>query len=101
MNVQLLLTREPGKSDHRVILIDKNTRLSAAGLGENDAKAAQKFFEDKVNNVYHKILEDKTLSIVKIDTGKPEFKIMEEARIAGYTLNRFLNAQKIKEVAVF
>jgi leucyl aminopeptidase len=100
MNVQLLLSRDTNKFDHRVITIDKNARLSTLGLVEADVLAAQKFFDEKVNHIYQKSGEGKTLSIVKIDTGQEEFKMLEEARKAGYSLNKFLNSQKVKEASV-
>jgi leucyl aminopeptidase len=100
MNIELLICRDATKFDHRIILIDQESKLSQLQLEEQDLKAAETFFAEKINSTWHKIDAGKTLSLVKADTTKPEFKYLEEARKAGYSLNKFLNSKRIKEASV-
>ncbi|HWB62216.1 MAG TPA: leucyl aminopeptidase [Chitinophagales bacterium] len=100
MNIVLTPVKDPGKFANRIILIDNNTKLGSLGLSAGDTAAAQKFFDQKVNHTYQQINDGKTLSLVKLDTSKEEYKLLEEARKAGYTLNRFLNGKKVKEASV-
>ena len=101
MNLQLLTCKDYTKFDHRIILIDNSTKISSLGLQKEDTDAAQKFFDEKVNHIYQKTAGNQVLCIVKIDAAKEEFKMLEEARKAGYNLNKFLNSRKIKEASVF
>ncbi len=101
MNVQLALCRDYAQFQHRIILIDGSTKISSLGLEKPDTDAAQRFFDEKVNSVYQKLSEGNSLNIVKIDLAKEEFRTLETARKAGNTINKFLNAQKIKEASVF
>jgi leucyl aminopeptidase len=100
MNIQLLICRDASKFDHRIILVDQAVKIPQLHLDEADSKAAETFFVEKVGTAWQKIHNGKTLSIVKVDTTKPEFKYLEEARKAGNTLNKFLNSEKIKEASV-
>lgn len=100
MNVLLSLCKDYSKFDNQIILIDNNTRLNLLGLSAEDTAAANKFFDEKVNHIYQKNALGKTLSIIKIDTTKEEFKTLEAARKAGYSLNRWLNGRKIAEASV-
>jgi leucyl aminopeptidase len=101
MHIQLSLSRDCSKFDHQIILIDGATKISTLGLSGGELNSATAFFENKVNHTFQKIAEGKTLSIVKIDTAKDDTHTNENARKAGYNLNRFLNSQKIKEASVF
>ena len=101
MTIELQLCKDYSKFDHIIILIDKDTSLNTLGLPKGDVTAAQKFFDDKKGSTYLKNAEGKTLNLVRIDTGKEKFKRLEDARKAGYSLNKFLNGQKIKEASLF
>lgn len=101
MTIQLQLCRDYSKFDHSIILIDKSTSISSLDLSKTDAAAVQKFFDEKRGSIYHKSAEDKTISIIKIDTGKEEFKALEETRKAGHELNKFINKQKAKEASIY
>ena len=101
MTIQLQLCKDYNKFDHNIVLIDKDTSLTSLGLTKGDASAAQKFFEDKRGNTYQKSAEGKTLSLVKIDTTKENFKVLEDSRKAGYGLNKFINGQKAKEASLY
>ena len=83
------------------MLIDKDTSLGSLGLSNQDVSAAQKFFDEKRGSTYQKNSEGKTLSMVKIDTTRENFKVIEDSRKGGYSLNKFLNGQKAKEAALF
>lgn len=87
--------------DHTTILIDEKTKLSSIGLSKTVLNEAERFFNDKVNHIYRQQYEGKTLSIVKIDSSKEEYKILEAARKAGFGINRLLNSLKVKEAAVY
>ena len=82
-------------------MIDKDTQLASLGLSKADLATAQKFFDDKKGSTYQKNAEGKTISLVKIDTSKANFKALEESRKAGNTLNKFINGQKAKEASLF
>ncbi|MDB5282813.1 MAG: peptidase [Bacteroidota bacterium] len=101
MNVLLATCKDYKQFNNQIILIDNATRLSTLGLSKEDTDAAQSFFDNKVNHIYQKTAGNQLLSIVKIDSAREEFKILEEARKAGYTLNKFLNSRKITEASVF
>ncbi|MCW5907501.1 MAG: leucyl aminopeptidase [Chitinophagales bacterium] len=87
--------------DHTAILIDEKTKLSSLGISKAVLDDAQRFFNDKVNHVYRQQYEGKTLSIVKIDSSKEEFKTLEAARKAGFGINRFFNSLKVNEASVY
>ena len=101
MTIQPQLCKDYSKFDHIIILVDGDTKIASLNLPGADATVASKFFDEKKGNVYQKTGEGKTLSIVKIDTSKESFKILEEARKAGYTLNKFINSQKAKEASLY
>jgi leucyl aminopeptidase len=101
MTIELQVCKDYSKFDHSIILIDKDTSLASLGLSKADLSAVQKFFDDKKGNTCQKNAEGKTLSVVKIDTTKEKFKALEETRKAGYSLNKFLNGQKVKEASLY
>ncbi len=101
MIIELQVCKDYSKFDHSIILIDKDTSLNSLGLSKTDLSAVQNFFDDKKGSTYQKNAEGKTLSVVKIDTTKEKFKVLEETRKAGYGLNKFLNGRKIKEASLF
>ena len=101
MNIQLAICKNYTLFPHQIILIDGTTKISSLGLAKEDADAAQKFFDEKVNHIFQTISSNKSLSIVKIDASKEEFKALEAARKAGNAINKFLNAKKITEASVF
>jgi leucyl aminopeptidase len=101
MNIQTELCKDYSKFDHAIVLIDKDTSLASLNLSKTDLVTAQKFFDDKKGSTYQKNAEGKTLSLVKIDTSKANFKVLEECRKAGNTLNKFINGQKAKGASLF
>ena len=100
MNIEPKICKDYSKFDHIIVLIDKDTKLASLELSKADLATAQKFFDDKRGNIYQKNAEGKTISLVKIDTSKANFKTLEESRKAGNSLNKFLNGQKAKEASV-
>ena len=101
MNIQLAICKDYNKFNHRIILIDNSTKLTTLGLPETDAASAQTYFTEKGNRTYQQTGGGKTLSIVKIDTTKEEFKMLEDTRKAGFNINRFLNGAKATEASVY
>lgn len=101
MQVQLLLCKTYTLFAHQIILIDSATRISTLGLANEEADAAQKFFDEKINHIFQLNGAESSLSIVKIDTAKEEYKTLEAARKAGNAISKFLNAKKITEASVF
>lgn len=99
--MQLQLCKDYSKFDHNIILFDKDTQLASLGLSKADLAAAKKFFDEKRGPVYQKNAEGKTLSLVKTDTTKENFKVLEDTRKAAYSLNKFINAQKAKEASLY
>lgn len=100
MNIQLSICKDYSLFPHQIILIDDAVKLTSLGLSKEDTAAAQKFFDEKVNHLFQLSSAGKTLSVVKIDTSKEEFKSLEASRKAGNALNKFLNSQKIKEASL-
>ena len=100
MNLQLLLCKDYTAFNHNIILIDEKTKLNSLGLSKPVTTEAEIFFNEKVNHIFQQQYEGRTLSVVKIDTSKEEYKTLEAARKAGSTLNKFLNGKKIKEVSL-
>ena len=101
MQVQLLLCKSYAQFPHQIILIDAATKISSLGLANEEAAAAQKFFDEKVNHIFQLAGAESSLSLVKIDTSKEEYKSLEAARKAGNAINKFLNSKKIAEASVF
>ena len=97
MTVQLLLCKDYTAFNHNIILIDEKTKLSSLGLSKAIVAEAENFFADKVGNIFQQQYESRSLSIVKIDATKEEFKIQEASRKAGNALNKFLNSKQVKE----
>jgi leucyl aminopeptidase len=101
MALQLSICKDYTACKHRVILVNKATKLNSLGLAKEDEKAAQAFFDDKAGPVWQKVTGEGTTSVVRIDDSKEAFQTLENARKAGHAVNRFLNANKIKEAGVF
>ncbi|MFN8286812.1 MAG: leucyl aminopeptidase [Chitinophagales bacterium] len=101
MNLQLVSCKDYSKFNHRVILIGSTTKLSSLGLNSEDAASAQQFFDDKVNHLWQNIGANTSLSLLKIDTGREEFKTLEAARRGANVVSKFLNGRKIAEASVF
>jgi len=101
MNLSLNICKDYTKFDHQIILIDNGTRLSSLGLSSGDADSATKFFDAKVNHIYQRNAGGRTLYIVKLDSSKAEFQLLEESRKAGNTVNKLLNSLKITEASVY
>ena len=101
MTIQPQLCKDYSKFDHIILLIDGDTQLDTLNLTGADSSAAKAFFDGKKGNIYQKIAEGKSLSLVKIDSSKEAFKALEEARKAGYTLNKLINSQKAKEASLY
>ncbi len=101
MTVQLLLCKDYTAFNHNIILIDEKTKLSSLGLSKAIVAEAEKFFADKVGNIFQQQYESRSLSIVKIDGTKEEFKTLEATRKAGNALNKYLNSKQIKEASVW
>ena len=100
MTLQLLLCKDYTAFNHNIILIDEKTKLGSLGLSKIVADEAEKFFNEKVGTTFLQQYEGRSLSIVKIDTSKEEFKALETARKAGNTINKHLNGNKIKEASL-
>ncbi|MES2619279.1 MAG: leucyl aminopeptidase [Bacteroidota bacterium] len=100
MALQLLICKDYTDFDHNIILLDEKTKTGSLGLSKVIADEAEVFFSEKGNTLFQQQYEGKTLSLVKIDTTKEEFKTLEAARKAGNALNKFLNGKKIKEASL-
>ncbi|MBL0309882.1 MAG: leucyl aminopeptidase [Bacteroidetes bacterium] len=83
------------------MLIDGNVKISSLGLSAIDAKTAETFFTQKVGNIFQRQAEGKSLSIVKADTTKTDFKVSEEVRKAANSINKNLNGVKAKEASFY
>lgn len=86
---------------HNVILISNKTPLQKAGLSKALLPLAEKFFKEKGNSLFQQHFEDRTLSIVRLDTSKEDYKVLEQARKAANGINKFLNGQKVKEASLW
>jgi len=100
MTLQLLLCKDYTAFNHTVILIDEKTKLGSLGLSKAVAEEAEKFFNEKVNHIFQQQYEGRSLSVVKIDASKEEYKTIEATRKAGNALNKFLNSKRITEASV-
>ena len=100
MPLQLLLCKDYTAFNHNIILRDEKTKLNSIGLAKPIAGEAESFFSEKGNLVFQQQYEGRSLSVVKIDTSKEEFKALEGARKAGNAINKYLNGKKIKEASV-
>lgn len=100
MQLQLTTTKNPGGFNHRILLVNDSVKLNRLGLPDAVAAAAQKFFDEKVNSTFRTVDGNGSLSVVKIKSGDKPFKVLEDARKAGYAINKFLNQQKVKEASV-
>jgi leucyl aminopeptidase len=100
MALQLLTCKDYTAFNHNVILIDEKTKLGSLGLATSIVTEAEKFFGEKVNHIFQQQYEGRSLSIVKIDASREDFKTLEGARKAGNAINKFLNGKKIKEASV-
>lgn len=101
MKPSLTLCKDYTAFDHTVVVVDDKTKLSTLGLSKGVTADAERFYADKVNHIYRQQFEGKTLSIVRLDTSKAEFKSVEGARKAGYAINRYFNTQKVTTISVY
>ncbi len=101
MNIKAQLCKDYSKFNNQVILIDSTTSLNKLNLAPVDIASAQKFFDQKNGSIYQKNADGKTLNLVKIDTTKELYKVLEECRRAGNTVNKFLNSLKGTEASLF
>src|SRR4051812_33098645 len=101
MQILLRHCKDYSKFNDQVILIDASTKFSSLGLEKAEANAVQKYFDDKIGPFYRRVADGKTLSLVKIDTTKEEFKMLEEARKAGNQQNKFFNGRKATEASLY
>lgn len=101
MQVQLILCKTYSVYPHQIILIDSAVKISSLGLAAEETQEAQKFFDNKVNHLFQLVGAGSSLSIVKVDTAKEEYKMLEAARRAGNALNKFFNGRRITEAAVY
>ena len=86
MTLQLLLCKDYTAFNHNIILIDEKTKFSSLSLSKAIAGEAEKFFADKVGSTFQQQYEGRSLSIVKIDASKEEYKVLEVARKSGNAL---------------
>ncbi len=100
MKLQLLLCKDYTAFNNTIILIDDKTKVASLGLAKGVAAEAETFFNEKVNHIFQQQYEGRSLSVVKIDTGKEEYKTLEAARRAGNAINKFLNGKRIKEASL-
>jgi leucyl aminopeptidase len=100
MPLQLLLCKDYTAFNHTIILVDDKTNFKTAGLSKPIADEAQQFLSEKGNTIFQQQYEGRTLSIVKIDTAREEYKTLEAARKAANTINKFLNGKKVKEASL-
>lgn len=101
MKPVLTLCKDYTAFDHTVVLLDDKTKLGALGLSKTVTADAERFYKENVNHIYRQQYEGKTLSLVKLDSSKAEFKTLEGARKAGYAINRYFNAQKVTTISVY
>lgn len=101
MSIKLSACKDYTAFNHNVILIDEKTNLASLGIAKSVLADAERFFKEKINTVYRQQYEGKSLSIVKLDSQKEEFKTLEAARKAGFAANRFLNSLKLKEASLY
>lgn len=101
MKLRLSICKDYTAFSHTVVLIDDKTKLDSIGISKAVASDAEQFFANKTGSLYQQLFEGQSLSIFKLDTAKEEYRVLEAARRAGFTINRFLNSKKIKEASVF
>jgi leucyl aminopeptidase len=101
MSLKLNPCKDYTSFHHNFILIDEKTNFASLGLAKSVLTDAERFFKEKINTVYRQQYEGKSLSIVKLDSQKEEFKTLEAARKAGFAANRFLNSLKLKEASLY
>jgi leucyl aminopeptidase len=100
MNLQLQLCKDYTAFNHTIILVDEKTNFKSIGIAKTIADEASGYFSEKGNTVFQQQYEGRSLSIVKIDTAKEEYKTLEAARKAGNTINKFLNGKKVTEASL-
>ncbi len=101
MSIKLSPCKDYTAFNHNVILVDEKTNLASLGIAKSVLADADCFFKEKINTVYRQQYEGKSLTIVKLDSQKEEFKTLEAARKAGFAANRFLNSLKLKEASLY
>lgn len=101
MTLELLICKDYTAFNDNILLIDEKTKINSLGLAKAVAAEAEKFFADKVNHIFQQQYEGRSLSIVKIDAGKEDYKTLEAARRAGNVLNKFLNGRQIKQASIW
>ncbi len=100
MTLQFLLCKDYTAFNHNIILIDEKTKTASLGISKAIAAEAETFFSEKGSTLFQQIYEGRSLSIVKVDASKEEYKYLEAARKAGNILCKFLNGKKIKETSL-
>jgi leucyl aminopeptidase len=101
MTLQLLLSKDYTAFNHTIILIDDKTKLSALGLAETVTAEAEAYFAEKGNTLFQQQFGGRSLSVVKLEPAKEEYKTLEAARRAGNAVNKFLNGKRLKEASLF
>lgn len=85
---------------HNLILIDEKTSLKKLGLSTGLVAEAEKYFSEKGSQIFQQVYEGKSVSVIKVNAAKENFKTLEAARKAGYAINKYLNGKKIKEASL-
>ncbi len=101
MSLNLISCKDYAQFKHAVIIAGSETKLNSLGLPAGDAAAAQKFFDEKIDQLWQKITPEGSLTIVKLDTKKEDYKVLEAARRAGNLVNKYFNTKRITEASVF
>jgi leucyl aminopeptidase len=101
MPLQLLLCKDYTSFNHNILLISEKTSVSELGLTKTLTAEANSYFAEKGNTLFVQQYEGRSLTIVKLDTGREEYRTLEQARKAGNGINKYLNGKKAKEASVY
>lgn len=99
MNFKITLSKNTQTATHRIILVDKKTKLSTIGISAAEEKLAKKNFDDK-QSTYQSYADGKSLTVIQFDETKESYQVKETARKSAHTLSKFFNANKISEASL-
>lgn len=101
MTLQLALCKDYTAFNHTIVVTDDKTKLSTLGLAPSIIEEADAFFAEKGNSIFQQQYGGRSVSVIRIDTAKEEYKVLEGARRAGNAINKFLNGKRVKEASLF
>ncbi|MCS6934349.1 MAG: leucyl aminopeptidase [Chitinophagales bacterium] len=101
MNFQLQLCTDYNRFANRVILISEDTDLKKLGFDKKTTQALENYYREKINHIYSCTTPEGNVHVVKLDIAHSAIKNTENARHAGYQVNRLLNGKKIKEASLY